>query len=84
MSGQGGHLLRHVDSPGEEYGLYLTLNAEQHFYFHFTETAGFKVFVHDQAEPPQDIANYGIAVTPGYRTSIALTKKQVYNTSFDF
>ena len=77
VSGQGTKPLLRVYSAGEVYGLYLTLDAQQEYYSPSTQQAGFKILVHDQSEPPQDIANQGIAVPPGYRTSIALIKKEV-------
>ena len=76
-SGNGKEPQLQMENPGEKSGFSLILDTQQEDYLPFTDTAGFKVLVHDHNEPPQEIENYGIAVPPGYKTFIALHKHKV-------
>lgn len=66
-----------VQNPGDDFGLTLTLSAEQDKYYGINSViAGFKVHIHNQNEPPL-VKENGFAVMPGTCTFVAVTKKKV-------
>ena len=75
-AGEPGYPVQEVDSAGEVHGLRIRLFTEQYDYSKLTDSAGFKVVLHDQNKPP-DVDNFGISVPPGFRTTLAVQRQEV-------
>ena len=66
-----------VSSPGNKFGLQLTMSVEQEEYMgHDTFSAGLKIRVHNQNDPPL-VSNFGFAAMPGSHVFAAISRKRV-------
>lgn len=66
-----------IDSPGDSFGLKLTMSVEQEEYIGSdTLSAGLKIRVHNQDEPPL-VSSLGFAAMPGSHVFAAISKQRV-------
>lgn len=65
-----------VQFQGPNYGLDLILNLESHKYIPSTDGVGARIHIHDPYHEP-DIEDGGINLSPGFETSIALSKRSI-------
>ncbi|XP_028396780.1 acid-sensing ion channel 2-like [Dendronephthya gigantea] len=78
-SGKTSHRVLKVNRAGVDFALRLQLNVQQdQYYGSLRDSAGFKVMVHDQAEPAM-INELGFAIQPGTHTFCSLKKIVINN-----
>ena len=71
-----------VDSPGDKFGLKLTMSVEQDEYIGSdTFSAGLKIRIHNQDEPPL-VSSLGFAAMPGSHVFAAISKQRVRDRAY--